>query len=256
MSRIRITTAFLPILFACLDGSRPAFANVVPVTDQSTYNQATSGLTTIDFNAFVPSGQTIADYSTSTGLVTGPITFTGPLTSGTWQGGTDFLYAVTPAYYSAYNAYPNSPTVLSGPPGAGSNYTGITGSLDVAVGGNYSAVASGLYVVTDGATGASSGNVQIAVTDLTGTYDFAITTSTQNINFVGFLSTSYDHLDPIHHPGFRAVSGHLQFQLWDQPISRSRAIQPGTCRKRGHRRFHLHGTPAAPSETLYEILTI
>jgi hypothetical protein len=190
MSRIRITTAFLPILFACLDGSRPAFANVVLVTNQSTYNQATSGLTTIDFNAFVPSGQVIADYSTPTGLVTGPLTFTGPLTSGTWQGGTDFLYAITPAYYSAYNAYPNSPTVLSGPPGAGSSFTGITGSLDVAVGGNYSAVASGLYVVTDGATGASSGNVQIAVTDLTGTYDFAITTSTQFINFVGFLSTS------------------------------------------------------------------
>ena len=58
------------------------------------------------------------------------------------------------------------------------------------VGGNYSAVASGLYVVQDGVASAISGTVEIAVTDLSGTYDFSITTSGTYINFVGFLSDS------------------------------------------------------------------
>jgi PEP-CTERM motif len=182
MSQFRVTTVFLLILVASFGDPRSASANVVLVTDQSTYNQETNGLTTIDFNTFVPSGQAFANYSTPTGLVTGPVTFTGSYTSGN-----NFLYAITPAYDPpVYDAYPDSPTVLQGP----SDYPGFGGSLDVALGGHYSAVASGLYVVTYGETGATSGPVTIAVTDGTGTYDFTITTSTQYINFVGFLSTS------------------------------------------------------------------
>ena len=88
------------------------------MTDQTTYNSETSGLTTIDFNSFVPPGQLTAGYSTSAGLVSGPVDFVGPLSSGTWLGGNYFLGAITPAFYPSYDAYPNSPTVLSGPPGA------------------------------------------------------------------------------------------------------------------------------------------
>ena len=190
MRGFRSVVIFSSVLAGWFYGARQAGASVVLVTDQSTYNQDTSGLTTIDFNSFVPSGQTSAAYNTSAGLVSGPVDFVGQVTSGTWQGGTNFLYAITPAYYPSYDAYPNSPTVLSGPPGAGSNYSGIAGSLNVTLGGNYSAVGSGLYVVTDGVSGTSSGAVEIAVTDLSGTYDFTITTSGQYINFAGFLSDS------------------------------------------------------------------
>jgi hypothetical protein len=189
MRGFRCAVMFFSMLLGWSCGDRQAGASVVLVTDQSTYNQDTSGLTTINFNSFVPSGQASADYSTPTGLVSGPVDFVGQLTSGTWEG-SQFLYALTPGYFASYNAYPDSPTVLSGPPGAGSYYTGITGSLDVTLGGNYSAVASGLYVVTDGVSGKSSGAVTIAVTDLSGTYDFTVTTSGQYINFVGFLSDS------------------------------------------------------------------
>jgi hypothetical protein len=190
MHRSRCAAYFFAVLLGCSWGGRQTSADVVLVTDQTTYDQETSGLTTINFNSFVPSGQTITDYSNSTGLVSGPVTFTGPLTSGTWEGGNDFLYAVTPAYYPSYDAYPNSPTVLSGPPGAGSSFSGISGTLNVTVGGDYSAVGSGLYVVQDGVTGTASGDVTIAVTDLSGTYDFTITTSGTYINFAGFLSNS------------------------------------------------------------------
>ena len=186
MRGFRCGAIVFAVLLGWSCGDRSARATVVMVTDQSVYNQDTSGLTTIDFNAFVPAGQDLADYSTSTGLVSGPVDFVGQLTSG----GTNFLYAVTPAYYSAYNAYPNSPTVLSGPPGGYEEYYAYSGTLNVTLGGSYSAVGSGFYVVQAGDGGAVSGSVSIAVTDLSGTYDFTFTTSGTAIDFLGFLSNS------------------------------------------------------------------
>ena len=119
MGGFRCGVLFFTVVLVWSCGDRQAGAGVVVVTDQSVYNQETSGLTTIDFSSFVPAGQTNAAYNTSTGLQSGPVQFVGPVTSGTWEGGGNFLYALTPAYFSSYDAYPNSPTVLSGPPGAG-----------------------------------------------------------------------------------------------------------------------------------------
>jgi PEP-CTERM motif len=191
MHRSRCAAIFFAVLLGCSWGGRQTVASVVLVTDQATYNQATSGLTAIDFNSFVPSGQTYADYSTSTGLVSGPVDFVGPLSSGTYLGGNYLLSAITPAFDPPiYDAYPNSPTFLEGPPGAGSTFYGFTGTLNVTVGGNYSAVGSGLSVEQDFIGTGVSGDVKIAVTDLSGTYGFTIATSATFINFVGFLSDS------------------------------------------------------------------
>jgi PEP-CTERM motif len=191
MRGFRCAAIFFAVLLGCSWGGRQTVADVTLVTDQATYNQETSGLTTINFSQFAPPGSPyFTAYDTSTGLVSGPVDFVGPLSSGTWQGGNYFLTAVNPLYFPSYNAYPNSPTVLEGPPGAGSPSYGITGTLNVTLGGNYSAVGSGLYVVQTGNPGTASGTVEIAVTDLSGTYDFTITTSGTFINFAGFLSNS------------------------------------------------------------------
>ncbi len=221
----RCAAILFAVLLGCALAGRQTSAGVVLVTDQATYNQETSGLTTINFNSFVPPGQSITDYSTSTGLVSGPVTFTGPLSSGTWEGGNDFLYAATPAYFPSYNVYPNSPTVLQGPPGAGDSFTGISGTLNVSVAGDYSAVGSGLYVIQTGVTGAASGDVKIAVTDLSGTYDFTITTSGTFINFVGFLSDSritsiqYTTQDSGQYPNMSNFSYGLQVSSVPEPSS-------------------------------------
>jgi hypothetical protein len=225
MHRSRCAAFFFAVLLGCSWGGRQINADVVLVTDQTMFDQETSGLTTINFNSFVPSGQTLADYSTSTGLVSGPVTFTGPLSSGTWEGGNDFLYAATPAYFPSYNVYPNSPAVLQGPPGAGDSFLGISGTLNVSVGGAFSAVGSGLYVIQTGVTGAASGDVKIAVTDLSGTYDFTITTSGTFINFVGFLSDSritsiqYTNQDVGQYPNISNFSYGIQVSSVPEPSS-------------------------------------
>ena len=134
--------------WAC--GDRQAGASVVLVTDQSTYNQDTSELTTINFNSFVASGQTDTAYNTSAGLVSGPLDFVGQVNSGTGRGRTNFLYAITPAYYPSYNASQQSHGLERASRSGFVSFSGITGTLNVALAGNYSAVGSGLYVVTDG----------------------------------------------------------------------------------------------------------
>jgi hypothetical protein len=182
-SRLRCNAILLALSAAFLGVACPAEANVIFVTDQAMFLADTTGLTSIDFNTFATG--TLTPFDTSVGLTSGPINFVGPETNGGYS-----LYVVQPAYYAYYDRFPpgSSPTVLQGP---GSSGGSNVGALDVTVGGHYSAVGSGIYALTEGQGPTGMRQVTAAVTDLSGTYTFTITTTgAPTVDFAGFLSTS------------------------------------------------------------------
>jgi hypothetical protein len=160
------------------------FASVTLVTNAATFDADTANRTYIDFDSYAEGNLT--NFSTPTGLNSGPIDFVGNVT-----GGGNSLYVLRPSYYPLdYDQFPtgNSPTVLQGP---GQPPYPTTGSLDVTINGNFSAIGSGFYSVTYSVTPPPPSSVNVKVTDNTGTYDFTIPTSgAPTVNFIGFESNT------------------------------------------------------------------
>jgi hypothetical protein len=157
-------TAFTTALLVCgVVGALPVQAQVTLFTDSTSFTNATSGLTTIDFNDQVTPPNTFAFYPNATVALSG-VTFTG----------NSLLFAVNPAFSSGYGL--GDGTVLSW---QGANSEVLTVALPTgttSVGFNFGAFASTAFTFT-----LSTGNVFV----LTGG-----TSATTPPTFAGFVSAA------------------------------------------------------------------
>ena len=160
-----------------------ALPQVTQYSDRGSFTAASSGLTTLDFGTTLPDGTTSRNFSTAAGLTLDGVQFVG-----TDDGGQYALSTTAPAYYSLYQGFNGSPTVLQ----AGNNgaYTAPTTTITLPAGTTAVGVDSYTLELGDGYSNSVepvdfvlfSGGVQIYATTIQ-------TVEKPNLAFVGFTST-------------------------------------------------------------------
>jgi hypothetical protein len=163
-------------------------AAVTTYSDRSTFDTATSGLTTINFADAIPPAYDHWNYSGANGMTINGVKFVGNL-----SGGGNFLYALTPGYFPNYAGWSGNPDVLQGPSGAGGTDSDA-GLTHVILPAGTTAVGFGLYSVNQSSdpTAAGTFTVQLSTGDV-----ITVTTDARpDVVFAGFSSdvpiTSFD----------------------------------------------------------------
>src|SRR6185312_14882355 len=171
----------LILLMLCLAGGTPACGAMTTYTDRSAFDATTAGLTTIDFADTIPPAYDHWNYSGPNGMSIDGVKFVGNL-----SGGGNFLYSLTPGYYSSYAGWNGNPDVLQGPSGAGGTDSD-PGFTHVILPAGTTAVGFGLYSVNQGTdpTAAGAFTIQLSTGDV-----IPVTTAARpDVVFDGFTST-------------------------------------------------------------------